>query len=141
MTAPRGTRSAFWRPGLRVLAGGAETCPPPAERWLSAVGPGRPAPFPEMNPAEQPVPSPGSTAIAEGILSAGYGPEKIADIVEGFREAPALEREIAAAMAGFTTSQLADLARVRGELAHPRGARSSCLRAVPDPEPEMEAEP
>lgn len=54
-------------------------------------------PLPVTQP--HPIPYPGSIAIAEGILSAGYGPEKIPWVVAGFREAGALSREIATAMA------------------------------------------
>lgn len=50
-------------------------------------------------PVTQPAPSPGSTAIARGILSAGCGPEEIPWLVAGFRHAAELEQEIAAAMA------------------------------------------
>lgn len=53
-------------------------------------------PFPS-----QPDPSPGSIAIAEGILDAGYGPEKIPWVVEGFRHAAELEQEITTAMAAL----------------------------------------
>lgn len=44
-------------------------------------------------------PHAGSVAIAEGILAAGCGPEEIPWLVAGFKQAGALSREIAAAMA------------------------------------------
>lgn len=50
----------------------------------------------------QPAPSRSSIAIAEGILSAGCGPEEIPWLVAGFEQAAELEREIRTALAAMS---------------------------------------